>query len=147
MREIKFRVWQPKIKSMCKVASFDCARNPAYWFQGLLSGYGGIPTTSTSINRKDEPDFILMQYTGLKDKDGKEIYEGDIIKHKTGLKDEYGKEYEWCSGTICFRMGGYFIKYPVGNGGIYRYLDSVEVEIIGNIYENPEILEKRNEQI
>jgi len=81
-------------------------------------------------------------FTGKKDIKGKEIYEDDIVRHKSGLGKELGKEYKWCVGVICFRDGGFFIDYS-GRGEIFRYLDSIEkVKIIGNMDENPGLLEK-----
>jgi len=81
-------------------------------------------------------DFTLMQYTGLKDKNGKEIYEGDVIE-LLNASDNYGtrrnrRVVEWRAGlcTLGFNLG-------IGrkrNGCVY--------EIIGNIYENPELLKK-----
>jgi len=78
----------------------------------------------------------LMQHTGLKDKNGNEIYEGDIVK----FQESYGKEEpEINIGNIEYSemATSYLINW--GNSH-YQHLNEVEFEIIGNIYENPELL-------
>lgn len=96
---------------------------------------------------------IIMQYTGLKDKNGKEIYEGDIVKDNGGLylpkkvgvvvygkfkSDAYGGD---GSHNVCI---GYDIKYPDKQNnewGIYSGdFPNNRIEVIGNIYENLELL-------
>lgn len=83
--------------------------------------------------RKDE--IILMQSTGLKDKNGKEVFVGDIIKctrgcpHEVYLEKEYGGKY----------IGGMPAVYLKGLLEGYAWTGSEE--ILGNIYENPELLE------
>jgi len=102
MREIKFRVWIDRIGHMLYSDEFDSLFN----FLGELSD-----------------DFGLMQYTGLKDKNGKEIYESDIV-----ARDDSRETHE-----IIFEHGSFKEK-----GSTWLY--STSWEIIGNIYENPELL-------
>ena len=107
MREIKFRVWDWVEKQMCHVIAAD--------FQ-------------------DNAD--LMQYTGVKDKNGVEIYEGDVIRHPTG---KYGTDFEikWspilCGFTAMQIESGH--PSPQLNQGNMCYF-----EVVGNIYENPELV-------
>jgi len=134
MREIKFRAWDKKNKAM-------------FYPQELIQldrvyvGYfddSGCP--------KVNEDIILMQYTGLKDKNGKEIYEKDIIKVKNIASEEEA------TGFIQFnsRRGYYEIVFDNSPAGIeafeYYTYSSWEIEVIGNIYENPEFL-KKGEQL
>lgn len=74
-------------------------------------------------------DGILLQFTGLKDKNGKEIYEGDILRC-TSESMPFNNEIKWYS-------SGFWLIDQHGNG----HLPNMEYrEIIGNIYENPELI-------
>lgn len=110
MREIKFRAWDRDSKQWVFIND-----------QNFLLGVDG------SINHR--PSTVLMQYTGLKDKNGKEIYEGDVVRrHWSGDKPE-DREVIFIDGA--FMWGG--DKFRTG-------IDSNWAEIIGNIYESPELL-------
>ena len=131
---------------MVDVASFDCCRNPPYYFTELRRiDENGIPHMGERGNRKDFPDFAIMQYTGLKDKNGVEIWEGDIIKihnYSTSWKNE--PEFDWrvleikwnvctwaCSNDVLYTP---LSDYNIGTGEPY------EIEVLGNIYEHPHLL-------
>ena len=82
-REIKFRIWDIENKEMLKVQELD--------FEPTFYG-GRIAIRPDQYNDYfDAEDMILMQYTGLHDKNGKEIYEGDIIRIKNSLIEIEGK--------------------------------------------------------
>lgn len=126
MRELKFRVWRARHKKM------DC--DPVVRF------YSGKWVCEGEITNWQRDK--IMQYTGLTDKSGKEICEGDIVKYAIDLFTvEYGP---WDEG-----YGFYF--YPIEcarnkNKALYichecEYCISEACEIIGNIYENPELIE------
>jgi len=83
-------------------------------------------------------DCVLMQYTGLKDKNGKEIYEGDIV-HVTDFFHGDAKVYK---GVVKFVGGYYQIEgQDIRNAPLGWIISSDDLEVIGNIYENPELLE------
>lgn len=91
------------------------------------------------------PPESVGQYTGLKDKNGKEIYEGDILQSKrvSGVAQIYYSEFH-----LAFRYGFFPFSYPPAKpmlkdlflGGYLYKLGTKAHEIIGNIYENPELL-------
>ena len=123
MREIKFRAWEKHLKKM-----FLPDTLARLHFNGELP-YCFYTIKGQMITHKA---LVLMQYTGLKDKNGIEIYEGDILK-----------DIDSVVGNVFFADGGFKVDY--GKRGDY-WLASREgavVIIIGNIYENPELLEKK----
>lgn len=132
MREIKFRAWDNERK---QIINYISSISPIT--HNLLN---------ISIN-----NHMLMQYTGLKDKNGKEIYEGDIIKI-TKWKWEFrrwGKEYVT---DIYFEHWAFRYRWGDWSGSILDFRSVVvlqwyelitqDVEIIWNIYKNPELLNK-----
>lgn len=87
-----------------------------------------------------EGKFVLLQYTGLKDKNGKKIYEGDTLQ----IPDNY-EEYGQLAGErreIYFAAGGFRFKPRFNLNEIGNWADDAveDCEVIGNIYENPELL-------
>ena len=93
----------------------------------------------TYDSNEDWYEFILMQFTGLKDKNGKEIYEGDIVKIGILLNELVIYE-----GVVAYSNG----RFTCDTGKLeidwWRYeITKQTIEIIGNIHENPELLENK----
>jgi uncharacterized phage protein (TIGR01671 family) len=89
-------------------------------------------------NLKPTGNELLMQYTGLKDKNGKEIYEGDVLQ----IPDNYDT-YGMMAGekrAVIFMDGGFRFESPKKNARGHWLEDDGEFEVIGNIYENPELI-------
>lgn len=116
MREIKFRAWCPDGNRM----EYQDRKTPL-WIGDILT----------------DSHYIPMQYTGRKDKNGKEIYEGDIVREE-GNDLLFGPVI-FSDEEVCF---GYVNKCKAYNDPNYNEFNGhlFTVEVIGNIYENPNLL-------
>ena len=124
MREIKFRAWNTKRKELV---------------YGVDVYDGGSAFEGNNDNPYDFDEKTLCQFTGLKDKNGKEIYEGDLLLNK------------WCGNSHgkpvkVFFEDGRFCFTGSGCDDCDSYLGNhllEDFEVIGNIYENPELLKEK----
>lgn len=125
MREIKFRAWLIEGGRMIEVAGME--RTP-----------GGIAVWENACEEMVvlPGAFVLMQYTGLKDKTGREIYEGDILRDSIGMG-----EVKWIPEHCQFRVR---VTYPnhsyIEMDPSDQPLKLLSTEVIGNIHETPELL-------
>ncbi len=146
MREIKFRAWDVADKEMREVAMLR-------WENGRMSRIAGYwkGTRDNGWTDYDPADdkYILMQFTGLLDKNGKEIYEGDVIvqmasNYRTNERLELRRQ-------VVKIEPFYFADYEDSCAGSGFMLETCslekiekEWEIIGNIYENPELIKSND---
>ena len=122
MREIKFRAWDKKNKKWIFIRYLNPREEETEYLE--------IEDMEGEIYGEEEVE--LMQFTGLKDKNGKEIFEGDIIKNNSF---EYIGVVEFSLNSVGFVL--HKIKDKSILNGVYLY--NANVEVIGNIYENPKL--------
>ncbi|MFE8697957.1 YopX family protein [Cytobacillus sp. FJAT-53684] len=161
-REIKFRVWLDDDKKMFNNAGVV---GKVVVLEHNGEGYIDDNTDFEPLywGSVDDSTIHVMQYTGLKDKNGKEIYEGDVVKVPCDIEDSIHGEYSFQE--IVYRNGTWIVQYlksetgfklPKGYTGgllidLYDHdlkslifnddrLEYTNIEVIGNIYENQELL-------
>ena len=120
-REIKFRAWDKRHNSMEYI-------NDLYWFE------------ENGIHDFNDDNYIFMQNTGLKDKNGKEIYDSDIVKVTWGS----GK-IVFYEGKYCESLGYHYLRDTKNkeDDDIICIYDYSQMDVIGNVFDNPELLKNK----
>lgn len=126
MREIKFRAWD--IDKQKYITCFDMSEEGCVWTQE--------PCCSP-----DYPNVIVEQYTGLKDRNEREIYEGDIVLDYYDGDDAF--IVEWDKDTASFILTD---TCNIANVSFDNFYPDKELEVIGNIHENSELLSGEEEE-
>jgi hypothetical protein len=120
----KFRAWDKVFKEMVQV-------NALVLDEQVVK----VTYKNGNVAKEDMKEYELMQSTGLFDRNGKEVFVGDIVKCTRGCHHEVYLEKEY-GGTFIGGMPAIYLK-----GLLNGYAWTEDEEIIGNIYENPELLE------
>lgn len=136
MREIKVRAWYKPYKQMCQVESLRFDGNGVYTAVLIEE-----PFYDRRIVEADE--IVIEQYTGLRDKNGTEIYEGDIIRQKPLSKNSIG----W-TGKVIFKEGAFMAEVHERGKLVMRLFLSEfnpekTCEVIGNIHEDSKLMEEK----
>ena len=129
-RIIKFRAWDKELKEFLT------------WEELIIEEYNDVLMAGFE---KNQTNIILQQFTGLLDKNGKEIWEGDVVKYKFlsgfNCENDYPNGGDEIIKEVRFINGEFYPKptYQEIDDGYYSYR-MFDFEIIGNIFENPELL-------
>jgi uncharacterized phage protein (TIGR01671 family) len=129
-REIKFRAWSTSVKRM-------------FLDNGQILDV--LSQRSYLLQSKQEdcwPDLVFMQYTGLNDKNGVEIYEGDIVATNPNIEEsgnyiiKHINDEHWNCFVLTYTNEEYYLC-SLTDGEV----SALDIKVIGNIYENPELIE------
>ena len=140
MREIKFRAWDMHANFMTESFTFDQLSG---WGDGSVSsnssekcGFSYVPEHGSNCS----DCYILMQYTGVKDKNGKEIYEGDIIEYSWLWQDKTINKFA----IVIFVDGMFCLNNPKRKDlKVTTAVPNKTGLVVGNIYENPDLVEDK----
>ncbi|EAK9503791.1 hypothetical protein FCW20_05290 [Listeria monocytogenes] len=132
MRAIGFRAFVKETKKMLPVTDLCFNETESVGVSGC-----GDPNCPLCVDWYSFDDVVLMQYTGLKDKNGKKIFEGDIVNCKF-----FDRMVGDIAGVINF-IDCVWAVSDFKNKRLYQLIDVDNIEIIGNIHENSEILEEQ----
>jgi uncharacterized phage protein (TIGR01671 family) len=156
MREIKFRAWDKELKEFSNWTNrdpmFDVSSGDFFFWERTKNEdgtYGGDIIMRSDWGKR----FVLQQYTGLKDKNGIEIYDGDIINYtyykgkKSDNHNVYWGKYsdnEYVDSLECWMIDNSPLSSVINDAGFgcshFMCIDKNSVQVIGNIYENSEMV-------
>ena len=138
MRDIKFRAWDEMQKVMHNNFQFIKSGDDGNdWILFTSDKQPIFNYDGWSKNPYFSQQLKVMQYTGLKDKNGKEVYEGDILK---GNHSKFSRKPPVDNDIVIWRGNGWKRKSYNGEMEVYPDIDVRSMEVIGNIHENPELV-------
>jgi uncharacterized phage protein (TIGR01671 family) len=138
-RTLKFRVWDVKDKKFLNPSDI------------AINGNGNLLITDSgwyeNFENQNLSDYVVQQYTGFKDIDRKEIFERDIIEFEVPTKDNNTKK---LTATIDYGLGAFLVMAKSEDGDLFfpllqEFHDKIykyQIKIIGNSFENPELLKQ-----
>jgi uncharacterized phage protein (TIGR01671 family) len=146
MKEIEFRAWDDGKKEWLLGYELKNLGGFSLFGECVLLGEWSQVLDQFVFERHGhkQDDLIVMQFTGLNDKNGKQIYEGDIVKVAT--RSEINGLLYSDLGSVIFseNVGSFGVEIPNGENGSVtwsmQHFVLNEFEVVGNIYENPELL-------
>jgi uncharacterized phage protein (TIGR01671 family) len=130
MRSFRFRAWDKKNKIMLPVCCWEMGA-VGYISTGSYDDIDGNEKTGGVVQ-----EYEIMQYTGLEDRNGKRIYEGDIVE--ASFKQYYDHHPRHV--LIKYEDGCFCAKEEIE---LYNF--NSECKVVGNIYENPELMEEKHD--
>ena len=116
-REFKFRFWDNEDKTMC----YDVGVSDLADLNGQFTLY---------------PFGVFMQYIGIKDRAGNKIFDGDIVENKV-----YGGRWQVCGPRKDWDYCGFVLRAIDGQDNLIHFSDKQNLEVIGNIYQHPELIQ------
>ena len=138
-REIKFKVWCKEYEQFIQFNKMGFLEDGSLWY---VQGVDEDEKETDPPYFENQNDWELMQYTGLKDSDEKEIYEGDILSFTTEIYYDGVYLETYHIEKVEFDEGSYWAH---GHWLTEIIANDYGVKVIGNIYENPELLEREAE--
>jgi uncharacterized phage protein (TIGR01671 family) len=132
MLDIKFRAWNSVLHEYRTLDMNSGKQNLGMGFEVT----GGIGSNITTIYRS--VGDVIEQYTGINDKNGVEIYKNDVVKTYAMIPGDEKYVDAVPTGVVKYYEGAYWIDN--NNSALRLFQESIQIEVIGNIHENPELL-------
>ena len=133
MKELKFKAWDIREKRMHVIDRLG--------LHGFSHDFYSRDAVVCDVRQNDKERYIILQFTGLNDKNGEEMYDGDIIKCTDGADEIDIYDSDTGLGVVEWNNEYSFWSISKIENGLGDILHKGYVEIVGNIYENPELLE------